>query len=255
MSIGEFFGNLKKSVVKHSPELLIGAGIIGSVGAIILSVKATPKALDCIEEKKKEEKKEKLSVAETVEATWKCYVPAAITETVSIGCIVAGTKVSLSRTATLAAAYVLKDTQFNDYKTKVKEVIGEKKEESVKDAVAAEKIERNPVTSNQVIITGKGETLCYDTTFGTYFTSDIEKIRRVINDLNYNMRSEMFISVNELYYALGIPRIGIGDDLGWNIDKEGYIDIHFSSQLSNDGRPCLALVYTVGPRFDYRSLS
>lgn len=64
------------------------------------------------------------------------------------------------------------------------------------------------------------------------------------------MRDEIYISLNDLYFELGLDNIKLGDELGWNIDK-GYIDINFSSQLDANGTPCLVLDYRVAPVYDY----
>ena len=39
---------------KHSPELLVSAGVVGMVVSTVMAVKATPKAIELIEEKKGE---------------------------------------------------------------------------------------------------------------------------------------------------------------------------------------------------------
>ena len=54
------------------------------------------------------------------------------------------------------------------------------------------------------------------------------------------MRDEMYISLNEFYYAIGLDGIKVGEDLGWNIDT-GYIELDFSSQLAKDDTPCLVI--------------
>jgi len=77
--VSKFLTNVKSSLSKHSPEILVGIGITGMVTTTVLAVKATPKALKLIEETKKEERKDKLTPIETVKATWKCYIPAAVT--------------------------------------------------------------------------------------------------------------------------------------------------------------------------------
>jgi hypothetical protein len=58
------------------------------------------------------------------------------------------------------------------------------------------------------------------------------------------------VSLNEFYDELGLSHIAVGDDLGWNIEKGG-IDISFSTQLAEDGMPCLVVNYDVKPRYDY----
>ena len=101
---------------------------------------------------------------------------------------------------------------------------------------------------NEVIFTGKGSVMCYDSLSGRYFKSDIEQIRRVVNELNRNLLSDMFLTVNELYYAIGLSGTKLGDMMGWDIDK-GMLEIDFSAQLTEEGEPCLVLNYSTEPRF------
>ena len=183
-------------LVKHSPAILTAFGITGMIGTTVLAVKATPKALDLIENKKEELDKDKLTVVETMKATWKCYVPAAITCATSAACLIGASSVHTKRNAALATAYKLSESALIEYRDKVVETIGEKKEQSVRDAIAKDHVEKNPVTNNEVIITDKGYTLCYDELSGRYFYSDIEKIKKAANELNRQMLNDMYVSLN-----------------------------------------------------------
>lgn len=241
---------LQRVMTKHSPEILTGMGIAGMITTTVMAVKATPKALTLIEEKKKQEKQDKLTPVETVKTAWKCYIPAAVTGTLSLVCLIGASSVNLRRNAALATAYTLSESALKEYREKVVETIGEKKEQTVRDAVAKDKIDRNPVSSREVIFTDKGDTLCYDVISGRYFKSDIDKIKKAENELNRQMRDELFISLNDFYYAIGLSPISIGDDLGWNLDK-GYIELDFSSQLADDGTPCLVISHRVAPQYEY----
>jgi len=58
----------------------------------------------------------------------------------------------------------------------------------------------------------------------------------------------MFLTLNELYYALGLAGIALGDQMGWDIDK-GMVEINFSTQLTEEGEPCLVLNYSVEPKY------
>lgn len=253
MSFKEFMRGVKNGLVKHSPEILVGLGIAGSVGAVIFGIKATPKAIKLIDERKKKEKKQKLTVPEVIGTTWKCYIPCVALETASIACILGSRKIDAKRYAALAAAYSLAESQITEYKDKVKEVVGEKKAVQIEDAIAEDKVKAIPVKEDEIIYTGHGETLCLDAVSGRYFKSDIEKIRRARDQLNVRLRNEEYISLNEWYYELNLPSISIGDSLGWNIDN-GYIDICFSSQLASNEKPCLVVGYSIGPRWDFQSL-
>lgn len=253
LNFTKLYRNVKNATIKHSPEILTGIGIAGMITTTVMAVRATPKALILIEEEKKSTKTDHLQPMEVVKTTWKCYIPAAVTGTMSVVCLVGASSVNAKRNAALTAAYTLSESTLRDYQKKVIETIGEKKEQTVRDAVAKERLEKNPVERNEVIITAKGDTLCYDTVSGRYFKSDIDKLKKIENELNRTMRDEMYISLNDFYYEIGLDSIKLGDDLGWNIN-DGYIDLDFSSQLATDGTPCLVIDYGYGPRYDYRSL-
>jgi hypothetical protein len=241
-----------RSVKKHSPTILTGVGIAGMITTTILAVQATPKALRLLEEKKADiSETEKLPPIEVVKAAWKVYVPAVLTGILSTVCLIGANSVNQRRGAALAAAYSLSESALKEYREKVVETIGKKKEQAIRDDIAKDRVTANPV--REVVVTDRGSTLCYDSLSGRYFKSDIETLRRTVNDLNRRMRDEMFISLNDFYCAVDNPDLGptkLGDRLGWTIDK-GYIDLGFSSQLTADGTPCLVLDYTVAPEYEY----
>ena len=187
---------------------------------------------------------------EATESAWKYYIPSITTGALSISCIIVGNTVANKRNMVLAAAYKISENALKEYREATLETVGPKKEESIRDLVAKKHVENNPVESSQVIVTSKGETLCYDVISGRYFKSDIEKIKKCVNELNRQMLQEMYISLNDFYYELGLEQIAIGYDIGWNVDT-GLIDIYFSSQLTSDGTPCLTLQYSVEPKYDY----
>ena len=251
--IAKSFLSLKTAIKKHSPEILTGIGIAGMITTTVMAVRATPKALILIEERKEEIGAEKLEAMDMVKTTWACYIPAAITGTLSVACLIGASSVNARRNAALATAYTLSESALKDYQGKVIEMFGEKKNEAVKDAVAKDKVEKNPVVTREVIITEKGNTLCYDAISGRYFKSDIEKIKKAECELNRQMLDDMYVSLNDFYFEIGLDSVKLGDELGWNVDN-GYIDLSFSSQLASDGTPCLVIDYRVAPRYDYRNL-
>lgn len=251
--LAKSFLSLKTAIKKHSPEILTGIGIAGMITTTVMAVRATPKALILIEERKEEIGAEKLEAMDMVKTAWACYIPAAITGTLSVACLIGASSVNARRNAALATAYTLSESALKDYQGKVIEMFGEKKNEAVKDAIAKDKVEKNPVVTREVIITEKGNTLCYDAISGRYFKSDIEKIKKAACELNRQMLDDMYVSLNDFYYEIGLDSVKLGDELGWNVDS-GYIDLSFSSQLASDGTPCLVIDYSVAPRYDYRNL-
>ena len=257
LNVSKLCKDAKVMVSKRSPEILTGLGIAGMITTTVLAVKATPKALDLIA--RAEDKKfdnghgDKLTVSEKMKVAWKPYIPAAITGIASISCIIGASSVHAKRNAAIAAAYNLSQTALTEYKEKVVETIGEKKEQAIKDKIAKDKIKKDPVSKSEVIVTGKGNTLCYDAFNSRYFYSDIDQIKRAINELNRIMLNQMYVSLNDFYDELNLKHSGNGDELGWKLD-DGFIEVDFSSQLSDDGRPCLVIEYMVAPRYDYSKL-
>ena len=243
--------SIKGVLERHAPEILTGIGVAGMVTTTILAVKATPKAGLLINDRKDELEVEKLSATELVKTTWKCYIPAAVTCGASIACLVGASSVNFKRNAALATAYKLSEAALSEYKDAVIETIGEKKEQSVRDKVAEERLKKNPVSKSEVIVTGNGTTLCYDPVGNSYFKSNIQQIESAKNKLNARMLSENYVSLNDFYDELGIGPTKLGDDLGWDIYKDGLIDIAFSSRLAEDGTPCLVMDYSVAPRYEY----
>ena len=235
---------------KHSPEILIGLGIAGMISTAVLAVTATPKALKAIEEKKEEEQVEELTTIETVKTTWKYYVPAVASGIFSACCVVGAHSVNARRNAALAAAYKISETALTEYREKVMETVGEKKEKTIREKVQQKRIDEKPVSKSNVIVTSKGHTRCYEYYNDRYFWSDIEQIKRVVNDLNKRMLSEGYISLSDFYDELELNHTSISDHVGWNID-DGFIDIDFSAHLGDDGEPCIAIEYRNPPKYDF----
>lgn len=254
-NIADLFKSVKMVVTQHSPEILTGIGIAGMVTTTVLAVRATPKALNLIRDKKEElelDPRDKLTPVETVKTTWKCYIPAAVTGVTSIACLIGATSVNSRRNAALATAYNLSTTALAEYKDGVIKTIGEKKEQAVKDKVAEERIKKEPVNQSAIIVSDNGNTRCFDTITKRRFTSDIEAIKRIVNELNRRMlNGEDYISLNDFYYELGLDGSSIGDDLGWNV-ANGLIELDFSAQLDTDGTPCIVIDYAVAPKRGYQ---
>lgn len=249
-NITNIIKGIKASISRHSPEILTGIGIAGMVTTTILAVKATPKAIKLIEAEKQAKHVDALSPVDTVKTVWKCYIPAAMTGVSSIACLIGSNAINAKRNAALTTVYTISEMARNEYKEKVIETIGEKKERTIKEKVDAERIKRDPVSKKEVIITEKGTTLCYDHVFGRYFKSDIDIINRAMNKINREIVINMYASLNDFYAELGLSPVEMGYDLGWNID-DGTIEIEPSSQLADDGTPCLVIDYSVSPKYNY----
>lgn len=254
-----------QALTKSSPTLLTGLGIAGVLSTAVMAVRATPKALALITEEaydRYERTKVDLSAIpdeyeiirmlsnkDIVKLTWKCYLPATIMGVLTIVCIAGSNSINLRRNAALASVYSLSEAALKEYQTKVVETIGKNKDRKIKDDIAKDKLDKNPIANRDVVLTGKGDTLCYEALSGRYFKSDIQQIRKALNDVGRDMLSDMFVPLNDVYYALDLPGTKMGDLIGWNVD-DGLIEPDFSSQLM-DGIPVLVIDYVTDPRYIY----
>lgn len=239
--------NLGAVINKNSTHIMTALGCAGVLTTAIMAVKATPKAMKLLDEYRKETNREP-SKLDTVKITWKCYIPTGIVGGIAIGCIIGSNTINTKRNAALAALYTLSETAFREYRSKVIETIGKNKELKIRDEIKDARIKQHIVEDKEVLFTGDGEVLCYDVLTGRYFKSDIETIRQSINELNRDLMSDMWISLNELYYKLGLPGTKLGDEMGFDIDK-GLIEVDYSSHLDAKNRPCLAIDLKVYPRY------
>ena len=229
----------------HSPEILTAIGISGMVTSTVLAVKATPKAMAAIDEQPND-----ISTKDKVKVCWKYYVPSGTLTILSAACLISSNSISLRRNAALATAYKLSEAALTDYQEKVVETIGEKKEKTIREEIARDKIKDHPYSSTHVFETGYGDTLCLDSYTGRYFKTDIESIKQAVNKLNYSLLQHNFISLNDFYFELGLESVKDGDDLGWPIEK-GLLDITFGSGLMDGRVPCLVLDYRLPVKYEY----
>jgi len=202
--------NLGGVISKNSPHILTGLGCAGVISTAVLTGRATPKALEILQEEREYRNKKRVqqpSKFEEIKLTWKCYIPAGIVGLTSIGCIIGANTVNMRRNAALAALYSLSETAFRDYKTKVVQQLGKAKDTAIKDDIAKDYVAKHPINDNNVIMLGDGEILCIDKLSGRPFKSDYQTVRKVFNDLDWSLRSEMWLDLNELYFALGLEPI------------------------------------------------
>ena len=268
-SILKFFNTVKAGTIKHSPEILTGVGIAGMITTTVLAVKATPKALRLIDDKKMEvfdnlDPKDvpenntdytdvSLTPIEVVKIAWKPYIPSVVTGVAAITCLIGASSVNAKRNAALATAYELSKTALIEYKEKVIETVGEKKEEVIREKVAQKKVDEKPVTNSEVIVAGSGEVLFLEPASMRYFKSDLETIRGIINDLNERMITGMegYISLTDFYNEIGLSHTSTSDYMGWNLYRDGQIKVNFPAAKTEKGEPCLVLDYHIEPRYDY----
>lgn len=256
-----------KALKKASPTILSILGTVGVVATAILAVKATPKALECIEnakETKQPENGEDLTRMETIAACWQYYIPAIATGIATIGCILGANVLNRRQQASLISAYALVNRQYSDYKRKLKELYGSKANKEIMESLAEEKVDQDHTIIAQSIMGNSSlsfegavedERLFYDAFSGRYFTSTIGKVLQAEYHLNRNFAlSGGGIALNHFYDLLGIDGIPEGDAIGWFVNDEMYwVDFDHSKVILEDGLECyiIDMVYTPGTADEY----
>ena len=275
LNVKQCFKMAKKVVQKKSPEILTGLGIAGMITTVVLAVKATPKALDLIDEEIDNQNRKlsqeaydsgystvkqinKLKPVETVKVAWKPYIPALLLGSASVGCLIGANTVSARRQAALYSAYELSKTAYNELNEKVTEVVGEKKVTEIKQKLAEDKVnkvspEGTIEKKSNVVIAGDGDTWFIDAMSNQPFLSSKNKLDAAANELNRKMRSDMYVSLSQFYDEVGVEHTGTSDYIGWRIDKE-YIDVVTSDAIVKDGKVYVVMDFLSRPEYGYDDL-
>ena len=249
MNLRAVFRQGERLLKKHSPEILTGLGLMTLASSVVLAVKATPKALWVIEHEEIEQA-HPLTTKEKVKVAGKLYIPAAAAFIAGSACIIGASSIHLHRNAALAAAASLTDATFKSYREAVSEKIGEEAEKDIHKEVAAKKMEEHtPETKIINLPHGDDTTWCYDPLVDRYFWSTRNVIENAVNVVNRQMRYDMRLSVNEWFDTLGLDHADLADDLGWDIDTNGYLELTYDSRLDKTGKPAMVLVYTNPPKY------
>ena len=244
----------KVALKEHSPEVLTGIGIAGFLTTVVLAVKATPRALESIEWRKREldfDRHERLPVKEIVKSCWKCYTPAVLLAAASTGCVIGGVSTSIRRTAAMATVAKVAETTLQEYSQKVAEEIGEEKEKTIKKEAkekAKEKVSRVDACR------GTDVRLYVDGYLGRIFYATPVEIETAVGKLNHTRDLYDYFTMNDFYSA--IPRAETcpaGDEFGWELKRDGYqpawVDAYASdTTITFDGKPALVIKFSEEPK-------
>jgi hypothetical protein len=234
----ELTRTLERFVRSNSPVLLTSLGASGVITTAYLSGRASYKAALVIR-MENIVSEEPLTKKDKARIVWKQYIPTAISAGLTIGCIIGGTKIGMKRTAAAYSLLTVSEKAFSEYKEKVIEQIGEKKEQGIRDAIAQDRVDKDQ--PKDVVVVGSGNVLCNEQHTGRYFNCDMETLRRAQNSINAKLIREMEATLSDFYYMVRLPTTSYSSVTGWNVDK--MLELYFSSTLTEDGRPCLSFDY------------
>lgn len=252
---------------KHSPEILVGAGVVGVVASAVMACKATTKLDDVLAETKDtvdkihdvtehpekipegkeytvEDSKKDLTIVYTQAGVKlvKLYGPAVVLGTVSIAAIIGGHHILRKRNIALAAAYTAVDKGFKEYRGRVLERFGEEVDKELRYNIKAKEIEKTVTDANgketvvkeTVDVADPNLTSDYARFFDdgcTGWTKDPEFNLMFLKDqqryANDLFKSKGHLFLNEVYDMLGIPRTQAGQVVGWIYDEKNPIGDNF----------------------------
>lgn len=253
MKVGLFFKRLERLSIDNSPVILTAIGVAGVVGTAYLAAKNALSARDYIYKQNMELNalnQPYLTPKEEFAETFKFYIPAVATGTLTCAAIISANRIGTRRTAALAAAYTITERAFDEYREKVVERVGENKERAFRDEIAQDRV---TAAGESSIILGEGKVLCYDKATDRYFQSSMDELKRAENQINHNMiQGGMYASLSDFYDLVGLKRTSMSESVGWTVDKLMRTEI--SGTVSPDGRPCLVLDFTPAPVRGYLRL-
>lgn len=239
----------KRAIADNSPAILTALGVTGTLTVAYLTGRATFKAAEIIRDVEVEREVNddpKLDTWDKVDLVWHEFVPAAGIAAMTVAAIIGANHISTKRVAAFASAYTMAEKGFSQYKDKVLEKIGEKKEGEIRDEVAKQQLKDHPMSHTPIFVTGNGDHLCFDAYLEKYFQGDIQKVRAAVNDINFRIHSDDSASLGDFYSILNIPAPSWTHDVGWNTDRK--LECDYTSDLDEHGTPCLAITFKTLPK-------
>lgn len=230
-------------VVRNSHHILTGLALLGLGASVALSVHADRQMQEWdIDEFKQLTKEQRIKLYVRI------YAPPAIAVLATGACIVGAHSISVRRESSLLLAYEGTRQMYDRYRATVQDRLGPEEKQIAEKAAS----KAQPVPC-ETIVYGEGDCLFYDAYSGRYFKSTVNKIDRVVNELNYTLLREMCVSLNEFYAGIGLDGISLGDQLGWNEQRQ--IEVHYGSRVTEEGRACIVLDFVIEPTERWYKLS
>ena len=258
------FKKAQLTVRKHSPEILMVAGVIGTVAGAVMACKETLELGDVLDECKQEKieleeqyamceeysedalKKDqvKLTIKQAAKIV-KLYAPSVIMEITSIGVIFASNDIMRKRNASMAAAYATLNSMYKRYRQNVIESYGEEVDNDMRFGVKHEKVTEIDEDGNKVKIDARIVDLdntalaisdysrffqsgCkgFDASSGRYNLLYLKGIQAMFNN---KLIADGYVMLNDVYRELGFDTIPEGWSIGWVYDEtnpigDNYID-------------------------------
>ena len=252
------FKKAQLTVRKHSPEILMVAGVIGTVAGAVMACKETLELEDVLDECKQEKmeleeqyamceeysedalKKDqvKLTIKQVTKIV-KLYAPSVIMEATSIGVIFASNDIMRKRNASMAAAYATLNSMYKRYRQNVIESYGEEVDKDMRFGVKHEKVTEIDEDGNKVKIDARivdlDNTALAISDYSRFFQSGCRGfdersgrynflyLKGLQTMFNNKLIADGYVMLNDVYRELGFDTIPEGWSIGWVYDEENPI--------------------------------
>lgn len=244
-------------VIKHSPEILVGVGVVGVVASTVMACRATTKLSDILDESKEQLDKIKEVVADpaysekyneddakkdttityvqTGVKVVKLYAPSAMLCVASLGCLLASNNILKKRNAALSAAYMTVDKSFKEYRKRVAERFGDEVEKEIRYNIKVKEVvtvdeDGNEVKETVKVMEGADDPNGYSD-YARFFDESCPAWQ---NDPEYNLtflkaqqqyandklKADGRLFLNDVYKMLGIDITKAGQVVGWVYDPD-----------------------------------
>lgn len=237
-----FISNMGNALKRNAPAVLTALGISGVASTAILAARGGQKAGAHLSELSA------LTPREKFEETWRFYLPAFGVASITVLCIVGAQTLNARRQAVLLSIATLSESALSDYKGKVTELYGEKRDNELSNAIAQDKIRDLQLPP---LVVGDGQVWCFDTITARPFLSSMEILRKAENEINHQTMHDWNASLNEFFDKVGLSRASIGEEIGWNSDH--LLELQITSVI-HEGKPMLAVDYRPLPRVDFQKV-
>ena len=238
---------------KNAPTLMSIGAVMGLGATVYLALKAKPKADDILKEraeklaeieeefdgvteekdildKKKQIKDININAVKNLgKVLWSPVLAGILTSSLIFG----ANHINLRRLADMSAMYEISSDALMRYKKKTEEVLGEKKKTQVEEEVDKDVVRSAVNDGLPFKETGNGSTPCIEgwSRQRAYLSRNF--IDKTVNEVNNRINKYDFVSLNELYFSLGLEEVPYGDEVGWNIN-DSLIELRYTSELIND---------------------
>lgn len=276
MNKAKFVVNRSKlKVEKYSPQILVTVGITCMAASTLVACKETPQAIDILEKYARtreviEDTKDMVERGEITEAEYskkdyaidkfrnnvqetvalvKNYAPALALMAAGTACILSSTAIQTKRTLALSTAYASLQNSFNDYRERVKNEVGEEKENDIYYGVETVKV-KNPETGKKEEVKVPLKDSCgmpcspYAVVFdqkNRYWQRNdemnfgfLKNQQRFANEL---LHAQGHVFLNDIYKMLGFPDTAAGAVTGWVMNNgDNFIDFGLMDAAGNQGK-------------------